>query len=103
MEHLSPAPGINDFCLFFRKVCQKHDWSIDIAATMLDAYQNRRAIPPIELRSLRLMLEYPEKFWKIADHYYNSKKSWMPSNNLEKLNRLIKQEKNKEKLINKLF
>jgi CotS family spore coat protein len=103
MEHLLAAPGINDFYLFFRKVCQKYDWSIDIAATMLDAYQNRRAIPPIELRSLRLMLEYPEKFWKIADHYYNSKKSWMPSNNLEKLERLLKQEKNKEKLINKLF
>jgi CotS family spore coat protein len=103
LERLTPAPGINDFYLILRKVCQKYDWSPDIAATMLEAYQSRRTIPPIELRSLRLMLEYPEKFWKITDHYYNSKKSWMPSNNLEKLDRLIKQEKNKEKLINKLF
>jgi spore coat protein I len=49
------------------------------------------------------MLEYPEKFWKIIDHYYNSKKSLMSDRNSDKLEKLIKQEKNKEKLINKLF
>jgi hypothetical protein len=74
-----------------------------MALTMLDAYQNRRVIPPIELRSLKLMLEYPEKFWKIIDHYYNSKKSWMPDRNSENLDKLLSQEKNKEILINKLF
>jgi Ser/Thr protein kinase RdoA (MazF antagonist) len=103
MEHLSPNAGVTDFYLFFRKVCQKYDWNIDIANTMLEAYQNRRTLPPIELRSLKLMLEYPEKFWKIIDHYYNSNKAWMPSHNSEKLDKLIKQEKNKEKLINKIF
>jgi hypothetical protein len=103
MEHISQDAGVRDFYLFFRKVCQKYDWSIDIASTMLEAYQNRRTFPPIELRSLKLMLEYPEKFWKIIDHYYNSKKSLMSDRNSEKLEKLIKQEKNKEKLINKLF
>jgi Ser/Thr protein kinase RdoA (MazF antagonist) len=103
MERISPNMGAADFYLFFRKVCQKYDWNIDIANTMLESYQNRRTLPPIELRSLKLMLEYPEKFWKIIDHYYNSNKAWMPSNNSEKLDKLIKQEKNKEKLINKIF
>jgi CotS family spore coat protein len=103
MEHISQDAGVRDFYLFFRKVCQKYDWSIDMANTMLEAYQNRRTIPPIELRSLKLMLEYPEKFWKIIDRYYNSKKSWMSDKNNEKLENLLRQEKNKEKLINKLF
>jgi CotS family spore coat protein len=103
MEHLSQDAGVKDFYLLFRKVCQKYDWSIDMALTMLEAYQNRRVIPPIELRSLKLMLEYPEKFWKIIDRYYNSKKSWMPDRNSENLDKLLSQEKNKEKLINKLF
>jgi CotS family spore coat protein len=103
MEHISQDAGVRDFYLFFRKVCQKYDWSIDMANTMLEAYQNRRVIPPIELRSLKLMLEYPEKFWKIIDHYYNSKKSWMSQRNSEKLENLVRQEENKEKLINRLF
>lgn len=103
LEHLSQDAGVRDFYLFFRKVCQKYDWSVDIANTMLEAYQNRRNLPPIELRSLKLMLEYPEKFWKIIDRYYNSKKSWMSDRNGEKLENLLRQEKNKEKLINKLF
>jgi CotS family spore coat protein len=103
MEHIKQEAGVSDFYLFFRKVCQKYDWSIPHAQNMLEAYQNRRTLPPIELRSLRLMLEYPEKFWKLVDRYYNSKKSWMPKNNAEKLENLVRQEKNKEKLINKLF
>ena len=43
------------------------------------------------------------KFWKIINFYYNSRKSWMPNRNYEKLESLIRQEQNKEKLVHKLF
>jgi hypothetical protein len=74
-----------------------------MAESMLEAYQSRRVFPPMEWRSLRLRLEYPEKFWKIINFYYNSRKSWMPNRNFEKLENLIAQEKNKEKLLNRIF
>jgi CotS family spore coat protein len=103
LEHFAHEAGVRDFYLFFRKVCQKYDWSFDVAESMLDAYQGRRAFPPMEMRSLKLRLEYPEKFWKIVNFYYNSRKSWMPDSNSEKLEKLIHQEKNKERLMNRMF
>lgn len=103
LERFAHDTGARDFYLLFRKISEKCDWSIGMAECMLDAYQNRRAFPPIEWRSLRLRLEYPEKFWKIINYYYNSRKSWMPNRNFEKLEGLIRQEKNKERLLEKLF
>ena len=44
-----------------------------------------------------------EQFWKIINFYYNSRKSWMPNRNYDKLESLIRQEKNREKLLNKFF
>lgn len=103
LEHFAHDTGAKDFYLLFRKISEKCDWSIEMAEKMLHNYQDRRIIPPIEWRSLCLMLAYPEKFWKIINFYYNSRKSWMPNRNYEKLEGLIRQEKNKEKLLNKLF
>ena len=103
LEHFAHDAGARDFYLLFRKISEKCDWSLDMAQSMLDAYQNRRVFPPIEWRSLCLRLEYPEKFWKIINFYYNSRKSWMPNRNYDKLESLIRQEKNREKLLNKLF
>ena len=70
---------------------------------MLDAYQANRSFAPIELKQLYYRLAYPDKFWKIVNFYYNSKKSWIPDKNMEKLENLVKQEKAKEKLLKTLF
>ncbi|MDE6984364.1 MAG: hypothetical protein K2O99_07505 [Lachnospiraceae bacterium] len=103
LEHFAHDCGARDFYLLFRKISEKCDWSVDMAQSMLAAYQNRRVFPPIEWRSLCLRLEYPEKFWKIINFYYNSRKSWMPNRNYDKLESLIGQEKNREKLLDKFF
>lgn len=102
-EHFVRDTGARDFYLLFRKISEKNNWSIKMAEEMLDAYQNRRRLTPIEWRSLRLRLAYPEKFWKIINFYYNSRKSWVSGRNYEKLESLINQERQKEKLIEKLF
>lgn len=102
-EHFARDTGARDFYLLFRKISEKNDWSVKVAQEMLDAYQDRRMITPIEWRSLRLRLAYPEKFWKIINFYYNSRKSWVSGRNYEKLENLISQERKKEKLLEKLF
>lgn len=102
-EHFVRDTGACDFYLLFRKISEKNNWSINAAQEMLEAYQGRRKLTPIEWRSLRMRLAYPEKFWKIINFYYNSRKSWVSGRNYEKLESLIAQERQKEKLIEKLF
>ena len=102
-EHFTHNSGVLDFYLLFRKISEKSDWSLALADHMLNSYQSKRTFAPCEWRALGLRLAYPEKFWKIINFYYNSRKSWMPNRNYEKLESLIRQEQNKEKLVHKLF
>ena len=44
-------------------------------------------------------LAYPDKFWKIVNFYYNSKKIQNPDKTVEKLDILVAQEKSRQRLI----
>lgn len=103
LERFAHDSGVRDFYLLFRKISEKADWSVSLGEKMLNAYQRNRSFAPIELKQLYYRLAYPDKFWKIVNFYYNSKKSWIPDKNMEKLESLVKQEKAKEKLLNTLF
>ena len=46
---------------------------------------------------------FPEKFWKIADHYYGSHKAWIPKRDIEKLEKIISQEEERISFIEKVF
>lgn len=59
---------------------------------MLREYSRVRPLSEEEREDFRVRLSYPEKFWKLADHYYGSRKSWIPEKNVEKLKSLIRQQ-----------
>jgi len=103
LEHFALDSGVRDFYLLFRKISEKADWSLSLGEKMLNAYQSNRTLTPIEQKQLYYRLAYPDKFWKIVNFYYNSKKSWIPDKNMEKLENLVSQEKAKEKLLRTLF
>ena len=46
---------------------------------------------------------YPEKFWKIANFYYNSGKAWIPGRNMEKLEKLVDLRKAKNAFLEQTF
>ena len=53
---------------------------------------------------ISICIAYPEKFWKAANSYARSKKSWIPAKNIEKLELVIRQTEEKRKGIGtKLF
>lgn len=76
---------IMDLYLFVRKVMEKNDWDLDLGSMILDTYSNILNIEKEEQKLLHVLLLYPEKFWKITNFYFNSKKSWVPQRNIQKL------------------
>ena len=46
---------------------------------------------------------YPEKFWKIANFYYNSGKVWIPGRNMEKLEKLVDLRRAKNAFLEQTF
>ena len=103
LERFAPDSGVRDFYLLFRKISEKSDWSLALGEKMLDAYESNRSFTPMERKQLYYRLAYPDKFWKIVNFYYNSKKSWIPDKNMEKLENLVNQERAKEKLLKTIF
>lgn len=94
---------IQDFYQIFRKVMEKWDWDVSLGDDMLTTYQRVRPIPEKERQFLMLMLSYPEKFWKVANQYYNNRKSWIPEKNMQKLLQTMNQAEKKTESIRQLF
>ena len=90
---------VRDLYLFMRKLLEKNGWAEELGYELVDAYKKVRPLEEEEYQQLFYRLAYPEKFWKIVNFYYNSGKAWIPGKNLEKLNKVAEQERNKQEFL----
>lgn len=82
---------ITDLYDFMRKVLEKYQWDIKLAYRMIDEYNRFKTIREEELKLLAVLFGYPEKYFKIMNHYYTSSKAWIPDKDIEKLNVVVSQ------------
>ncbi len=94
---------VKDLYFYLRKVMEKHDWSLKTGYNILDKYNRIRTISSQENEILKVMLMYPEKFWKVVNQYYNGNKSWIPDKNVDKLNAVYASQMKKEEFITKMW
>ena len=80
---------------------EKNNWDETTGFDIINSYHLERQLEKEEYRQLYYRLAYPEKFWKIVNFYYNSGKAWIPGKNLEKLVKVIDQEKEKQCFLEK--
>lgn len=93
--------GVPVFDLYqmMRKLLEKNHWDRGLAVEVLREYEKQRRLGSEEKELLYLLLLYPEKFWKVSNHYYNSRKSWINRIDIAKLEELGRQQgKRKETL-----
>lgn len=94
---------VRDLHLLMRKLLEKNNWSISLGEKLLREYERLRPLSVTSWIDLSYRLRYPEKFWKIANFYYNSGKSWIPEKNMEKLEKLMAREKEKKDFLESVF
>lgn len=94
---------ITDLYDFIRKVMEKYNWDVTLGNELIEAYNNEKPIDTAERRLLYIMLKYPEKFWKIANKYFNSNKAWIPEKNMEKLRMVVEQADVKKKFVDTIL
>lgn len=92
--------AVSDLYQFVRKIMEKQEWSIEMGNRMLEAYDRQRTLSDSELEYLKIRLCYPEKFWKLANQYINSRKSCICCKNGEKLEKLVAQEEKRRRFLN---
>ena len=78
-----------DIANFLRRKMRKCDWDLTIAKNMLDNYRSICKIKEEEFDVLKIIIGFPQKIWRIANKFYNSKRSWSEKGCLEKINEVI--------------
>ena len=86
-----------------RKFLEKNNWSPQLGEMLLQAYESENKISEEDTRQLYFRFCYPEKFWKIVNYYYNSRKAFIPEKNREKLELVLSQENKKKEFIEKVM
>lgn len=85
MEHARYGAQMADLGNFLRKMMEKHEWNETLGLEILQEYDRIHPMTRADWRELYCRLCYPEKFWKIANHYFSSNKVWDSGKNYEKL------------------
>lgn len=94
---------VRDLYLFMRKLLEKNNWSQGLGDVLLRSYDEIRTLSERDYMQLYYRFAYPEKFWKIVNFYYNSGKAWIPGRNMEKLEKLLSQEKERLDFLEMVF
>jgi len=80
---------VYDLASLIQKVLKRYSYDVDIALEMIEDYSG---IAPLHHEDLVLMLslfEFPQRFWRISDRYYNGKTQWDEKTFLSKYNDII--------------
>ena len=102
-ENINANLPMADFCNFLRKMMEKNNWDFVLGQRLLDAYDRTDPLGLNEYRQLYVLLLFPEKFWKLSNHYFNSHKAWLSERDIEKLDRMMEQEQARELFLENLF
>lgn len=79
-EACSEELRIYDLVNLLRRKMRKCNWNPQKASLLLDAYEEIAPLLKDEISVMKAMLLFPQKFWRVANKYYNSRRSWAQKN-----------------------
>lgn len=94
---------VADLYCFMRKILEKADWDVRLGEKMLETYDRAKTLSKQEYEHLKIRFSYPEKYWKLANYYYEHNKAWISEKNVEKLQNVLRQKKAWREFIREIF
>ena len=91
-DNLGGDDVVADLALYMRKLLEKNQYQERMFQDILAEFEAFYPLTESERRQLYLRLAYPSRFLKIANHYATTRKNHIILRDLEKLDRLVKQE-----------
>lgn len=88
-EFCSIEVKVYDIANFLRRKMRKCSWDIKEAKMIINEYRKIEGISKDEFYVMKIMLQFPQKLWRVANRYYNSKRSWSEKSFMGKLQEVI--------------
>ena len=98
-EHFCYQSQWIDFHHFLRKALEKNQYQIEVAQKMIEGYNQIHSLEAKDYQFIHLLLLYPDKYFKIANHYNSRRKAFISPKDMEKLVDTIEQNKKKEEFL----
>jgi len=67
---------VYDIANLIRRKMRKSGWDVSKASLILESYSKTVHLDYEELELMKIMLIFPQKFWRVVNRYYNSRRSW---------------------------
>lgn len=80
---------IYDLANLIRRKMRKCNWDMDKATLIIDGYTSVVQLNRDEFAVMKLILQFPQKFWRVVNRYYNSRRSWSERSFIVKLQEVI--------------
>ena len=94
---------VMDLANFLRKMLEKTSWDTALGMRLIEVYDKHYSLSKEDMCQLYGLLLFPEKFWKITNHYINSRKAWISGRDIDKLKKVIEQEQARLNFMENLF
>lgn len=102
-ENIRIAWPVSDFVNYLRKLMEKLSYDFEVARKLFLVYEEERVLSEAEKRLCYNLFLFPEKFYKLTNHYDNTRKSLVTGRQQEKLKELIQKEEEREAFLINLF
>jgi len=79
-DYCSVELKIYDLVNVIRRKMRKCSWDIEKARMILDVYRRIEPLDQDEMKVMKSMLLFPQKFWRVINRYYNSRRCWAQRN-----------------------
>jgi len=80
-----------DIANLIRRKMRRCGWDISKAGLITESYNRILPLGMDEMEIVRIMLEFPQKFWRVVNRYYNSRRSWSEKVFLGRLEEVIEE------------
>lgn len=88
-ENASIELPIYDVANLLRRRLRKCGWQTEDAEYILQNYGSVRPLSEDEMAVLKILLQFPQKLWRVVNKYYNSKRGRHEKSSLSKLQEII--------------
>lgn len=78
-----------DISNFMIKVLKRVDWDINFATAILEAYDSVSSLSKEEYKVLYAYLQFPQRYWRLANRYYYNEVNWGQSTFTSKLQGIV--------------
>jgi len=94
---------VYDLVNLLRRKMRKCQWNIGEAEQIINEYSKIQPLTSSEFDLMKIMLMFPQKFWRVVNKYYNSRKSWSEQSYINRLEEVIEEVRYLKEFLERFF